>query len=62
MSLTLFAIQNAKPREKLYRPSYGNALALQVEPSGSKLRRFPYQFGGKAKMLSLGSFPDVSLA
>lgn len=62
MKLSLFSIQNAKPREKPYRLTDGNGLSLQVEPSGRKLWRFRYRFAGKANMLSLGMFPDVSLA
>ncbi|WBU29622.1 Arm DNA-binding domain-containing protein [Rhodopseudomonas palustris] len=45
-----------------FRLSDGHGLSLQIEPTGSKLWRFRYRFAGKANMLSLGSFPDVSLA
>lgn len=62
MALTLFSIQNAKPRDKPYKLSDGDGLHLLVQPSGSKLWRFRYQFALKEKMLSLGSFPEVSLA
>lgn len=62
MVLTLFAIQNAKPKEKSYRLSDGNGLSLLVEPNSSKLWRFRYSFGGKENMLTLGAFPEVSLA
>lgn len=60
--LTQLAIQAAKPREKSYKLSDGNGLHLLIETNGSKLWRFRYQFGGKEKMLSLGSFPDVGVA
>jgi hypothetical protein len=60
--LTVFAIENAKPREKVYRVSDGNVLALQVETNGSKLWRFRYRFGGKENMLTFGPFPQVGLA
>jgi hypothetical protein len=62
MKLSLFAIQNAKPKEKVYRLTDGHGLSLQVEPSGSKLWRFRYRFGGKANMLTFGAFPTVSLS
>lgn len=62
MALTLFSIQNAEPREKQYKLSDGNGLHLLVQPGGSKLWLFRYRFAGKENMLSLGSFPDVSLA
>jgi integrase len=32
-----------------------------LQPSGGKLWRFKYRFGGKEKKLSLGRYPDVSL-
>lgn len=62
MALTLFAVQNAKPKEKPYKLSDGEGLHLLVQTNGSKLWRFRYQFGGKEKMLSLGTFPEISLA
>ena len=33
-----------------------------VAPAGGKWWRFKYRFGGKEKLLSLGTYPDVSLA
>jgi integrase len=42
--------------------SDGNNLHLLVNPNGSKLWRFRYRFGGKQLMLSLGAFPEVTLA
>lgn len=62
MALTLFSIEKAKPGEKSYKLSDGNGLALLIEPSGSKLWRFRYRFGGKENMLTFGAFPEVSLA
>jgi integrase len=62
MALTFFAIQNAKPKEKPYKLSDGNGLHLSIETNGSKLWRFRYQFDRKEKMLSLGAFPEISLA
>ena len=62
MALSLFSIQNAKPKEKPYKLSDGHGLHLLIRSGGQKLWRFRYQFGGKEKMLSLGSFPEVSLA
>lgn len=62
MVLTVFAIEKAKPREKPYKLSDGNGLALLVQPNGSKLWRFRYRFGGKENMLTFGPFPAVTLA
>jgi len=60
--LTVFAIEKARPRAKPYKLSDGNGLHLLVEPNGSKLWRFRYHYDRKEKMMSLGSFPEVSLA
>lgn len=62
MALSSLAVQNAKPRENLYILTDGNSLHLLVNPNGSKLWRLRYRFGGKQNMLSLGSFPEISLA
>jgi Arm domain-containing DNA-binding protein len=37
-------------------------LHLLVMPNGAKYWRFRYRFGGKAKQLSLGVYPDVVIA
>lgn len=55
-------ITNAKPREKDYKLSDGGGLYLLVTPSGGKLWRLKYRFGGLEKKLALGAFPAVSLA
>ena len=60
--LTQFAITNAKPKARPYKLSDGEGLHLLIQPGGSKLWRFRYQFVGKEKMISLGAFPEVSLA
>jgi integrase len=60
--LTALAIQNAKPRDKSYIVTDSTGLHLLVKPSGTRVWRLRYRFGGKQNMLSLGSFPEVSLA
>jgi hypothetical protein len=42
--------------------SDGKGLYLLVNPVGSKLWRWKYRFLGKEKVMSLGAYPDVSLA
>ena len=59
--LTQAEVLRAKPREKQYKLSDGNGLTLLVMPNGSKLWRFRYHFHNVEKMLSLGSYPEVSL-
>ncbi|CDL87440.1 Integrase [Xenorhabdus cabanillasii JM26] len=62
MKLTDVAIKRAKPEIKSYTLSDGNGLWLLIEPNGSKGWRFRYRFEGKQKMISLGTYPEVSLA
>lgn len=62
MVLTVFAIEKARPGEKPYMLTDGNGLHLLVNPNGSKLWRFRYRFSGKQNFLSLGSFPEITLA
>ena len=59
--LTDKAVQAAQPREKQYGISDGDSLSLIVRPSGAKLWWFRYRFAGKAKTLSIGVYPVVSL-
>lgn len=60
--LTDSAIRKAKPTEKPQRLFDGGGLYLEVSPSGGKWWRLKYRFGGKEKRLSLGTYPDTSLA
>lgn len=55
------AIRAAKPSEKLYKRFDERGLYLAVTPAGSKLWRMQYRYGGVEKLLSLGSYPDVTL-
>jgi len=62
MALTVLKITNAKPKEKHYKLSDQKGLYLLITPSGSKLWKFKYRFAGKEKKLSLGAFPEITLA
>ena len=62
MALNHTAIEALKPRASAYSASDGRGLGLSVQPTGAKWWRFRYNFEGKAKLLSLGVYPDVSLA
>ncbi|MDR2821183.1 MAG: integrase arm-type DNA-binding domain-containing protein, partial [Desulfovibrio sp.] len=61
--LTEKVVLQAKPKENLYRISDNirNGLSLEVSPEGGKRWRFRYRFNGKAKMISLGTYPLVPL-
>lgn len=61
MPLTDTAIKNAKPGEKPVKLYDADGLLLWVAPSGGKWWRLKYRLGGKEKMLSLGTYPEVGL-
>ncbi|MFL9609709.1 tyrosine-type recombinase/integrase [Methylobacillus sp. Pita2] len=62
MALTDVSLRNAKPRDKAYKLYDEAGLFIQVTPAGGKWWRFKYRFDGKEKLLSLGTYPDVTLA
>ncbi|MBA3909461.1 MAG: integrase [Rhodobacter sp.] len=62
MPLTDTEVRNAKPGAKPRKIADGDWLFLVVSPNGSKLWRMGYRFAGKESVMSLGSYPTVSLA
>jgi integrase len=54
-------IRAAKPKEKPYKLRDGRGLHLLVTPMGTRLWRLRYRHAGRESMVSLGSYPDVSL-
>lgn len=62
MPLTDTAVKNTKPSDKPLRLFDGGGLYLEVAPSGGKWWRLKYRFAGKEKRVSLGVYPNVSLA
>ena len=61
MPLSDTSIRNAKPTDKPYTLTDEKGLSIQIQPAGGKWWRLRYRFDGKAKMLSLGIYPDVGL-
>lgn len=60
--LTAAQVQNAKPKDKPYKLFDGGGLFLQVTPAGGKHWKMKYlQSNGKEGLLSLGSYPAVTL-
>ncbi|MEO5622520.1 MAG: integrase arm-type DNA-binding domain-containing protein [Dokdonella sp.] len=61
--LTPSAVQNAKPQAKPYKLTDERGMFLLVQPTGAKWWRWKYRRPGtrKENLLSLGTFPDVSL-
>ena len=59
--LTDTKVRNLKPQDKLYRMADSHGLVIEVNPNGSKLWRHRFRYNNKATMMSLGSYPMVSL-
>lgn len=55
-------VKTAKPKDKPYKLSDNDGLYLLVTEKGNKWWRFKYRFDGKEKLLSLGTYPEISLA
>ena len=61
MKLIDSIIKSAKAKKQPYSLADGGGLVILVQATGAKWWRFRYRFQGKAKMLSLGVYPSVSL-
>lgn len=64
MPLTELQVKNAhyNPDGQGNRLTDNDRMYLQLTPSGGKLWRLNYRFGGKDKTLSIGQYPEVPLA
>lgn len=62
MPLTHIEIKNLQPESKSKKYFDGKGLYLLVSPNGGKWWRIKYRIHGKEKLLSLGTFPEVSLS
>lgn len=54
--------ENAQPRERAYRLSFGGGLLLEVQPTGARTWLYRYQHNGKRRDMGLGPFPKVSIS
>jgi integrase len=61
MPLSDAKLRTLKPESRPRKVSDFEGLFLLVQPSGSRLWRLAYRFGGKQKALALGSYPEMSL-
>jgi integrase len=61
MPLTETKIKSLRPKDKTYKVADERGLCMEVTPSGGKLWRFRYRIHGKAKKLSIGRYPEISL-
>ncbi|MGB3176973.1 MAG: integrase arm-type DNA-binding domain-containing protein, partial [Albidovulum sp.] len=62
MPLSDIQVRNLKPRDKAYKVSDFEGLFVLVKANGSKLWQFKYRLYGKERLLSIGVYPEVSLA
>jgi integrase len=62
MPLSDVQIRKLKRPEKTRRLFDGKGLYLELAPAGGRWWRFKYRFLGKEKRLSLGTYPEVSIA
>lgn len=60
--LTDLQVRNLKSRAKAYQVADGEGLVLEVRPTGQKAWLYRYRFFGRPEKLSLGSYPEVSIA
>ena len=60
--LTDKGVRAAAPKDKAYKVSDSGGLFLHVSPKNHKSWRFKYRLGGKEQLLTLGTYPEVSLA
>lgn len=60
--LTDAQVRNAKPTDKPQKLFDGQGLFLLVTPAGGKLWRLKYRMHGKELLLSIGSYPAISLS
>lgn len=62
MPLNARQVETAKPKEKDYKLTDERGLFLLVTTNGRKYWRMKYRVSGKEKKLSIGVYPDISLA
>lgn len=62
MPLSDVQIRKVKRPERTRRLFDGKGLYLELSPAGGRWWRFKYRFSGKEKRLSLGTYPEVSIA
>ena len=60
--LTDEAVRAAASRDKAYKLADSRGLHLHVSASGQKSWRYKYRFENKERLLTLGAYPEVSLA
>lgn len=64
MKFTDFGIRNLKPQSTRYIAwkENGNGLGIRVSAQGKKTFIYQYRFEGKSRLMTLGFYPEMSLA
>jgi integrase len=62
MSLTVRAVETAKPKDKPYKLADEKGLYLYVSPAGGKSFRANFKVNGKQQTRTYGRWPDLSLS
>ncbi len=62
MPLTDAVIRAARPRPKPVKLFDGDGLYLLIAPAGGRWWRFKYRHDGRERLISLGTYPEVTLA
>ena len=60
--LTDAQVRKIKPAEKKTKYSDEKGMYLEVTPSGGRFWRLKYRFNGRESTLTIGSYPEISLA
>ncbi len=60
--LTDFQIKNLKGKDKRYTEWGERGLGVRVTPNGVKTFIFKYRFDGKVRWMTLGTYPELTLA
>jgi integrase len=60
--LTDFQIKNLKAQDKRYTEWGERGLGVRVTPNGVKTFIFKYRFDGKVRWMTLGTYPELTLA
>jgi len=61
MKLSNIQVQNAKPKDKMYRLSDGYLLYLEIFPNGGRYWRMPYRYNNRRKQVAIGVYPTISI-
>lgn len=61
-ALSIAKIRSFEPRKRRYKVSDGSGLAIEVMPNAERYWRLRYTLHGRPSEVSLGRFPEISLA